>query len=569
MAEHPVPWRRRPAVPALLLATSLLALLLPPAPVHAQNAAAPRWPEENWNPRPMPDDLVLPLPCKGAMAFRPVPTPMGAGPLADRPAILGQPDPETDYSEYLRQDFVAGPFGGGSGPPVYYLAKYEVTRDQYAAVTAGTCPELPSQGGRLPRADVAWHEALGFTASLSAWLARNAAGTLPRVEDATAFVRLPTEAEWEYATRGGAAVPEADFGARTFPMADAMRAYVWHQGSRSANGRARPVGMLEPNPLGLFDTLGNVAEWVLEPYRLNKVSREHGRVGGNVARGGDFQTAESQIRSSLRLELPLLRAATGEPLRLATVGFRPALGVVVTTSDARTSAFHEAFGAESRSRADATEDPDRLLQALREDATDPAQKRGLENVQRVLRHEIQKRSEEEETRLRSQLEAAAYVVRQVYLASGNQRIFRVTADAQRDIVQLLSGGGAQGQNRQVTDVAGTIERLLRHRADQEVPEAMKVATASYLRVINQIPRSTEPKRVAEQAAILADELRGQGREEMLVLVKMVTVHVTAALAGRAPTVEQVRGDVEAAYAPPAAAPASAAPGPAAPPRQRR
>ncbi len=326
---------RRVAVPAAAAFALLAVVALSPA------AAQERWPEESWNPQPLPEDLVLPLPCGGAMAFRPVPTPVPRGGLADRQATLGQADPETNYSEYLRQAFVAGPFPGPrpDAPPRYYLGKYEVTRDQYAAVTAGTCP-APSPAGRQPQADLAWHEAVAFTVKLSAWLARNAGEALPRQDGARAFVRLPTEEEWEYAARGGAAVSEADFGARTFPMPDGMQRHVWFQGTRSAGNRTRPVGMLEPNPLGLFDILGNVSEWVLEPYRLNKVGRPHGQAGGMVARGGDYLTSESQIRSSLRVELPPLDR-NGEPLRLRSVGFRPALALVATTSDQRPSALRE------------------------------------------------------------------------------------------------------------------------------------------------------------------------------------------------------------------------------------
>ena len=79
-------------------------------------------------------------------------------------------------------------------------------------------------------------------------------------------MRLPTEEEWEYAARGGAAVSELDFLGRTFPMPEGTSRYAWFQGPRSAAGRAQPVGMLEPNPLGLHDILGNVGELVLEPF---------------------------------------------------------------------------------------------------------------------------------------------------------------------------------------------------------------------------------------------------------------------------------------------------------------
>ena len=75
----------------LLTATALLPVVLGSAP-----QAQERWPEEYWNPKPLAEDLILPMPCGGAMAFRPVPTPIGQGLLADRPAMLGQADAETN-----------------------------------------------------------------------------------------------------------------------------------------------------------------------------------------------------------------------------------------------------------------------------------------------------------------------------------------------------------------------------------------------------------------------------------------------------------------------------------------
>ena len=57
---------------------------------HAQQTP---WPERFYNPAPLEDDLVLPLPCGGAMAFRPVATPpIGGDALSDRSILLGRPE---------------------------------------------------------------------------------------------------------------------------------------------------------------------------------------------------------------------------------------------------------------------------------------------------------------------------------------------------------------------------------------------------------------------------------------------------------------------------------------------
>lgn len=574
---------------AVLAAAAAFALLasVAPSPAPAQE----RWPEESWNPSPLPEDLVLPLPCGGAMAFRPVPTPVARGGLADRQATLGQADPETNYSEYLRQAFVAGPFPGPrpESPPRYYLAKYEVTRDQYAAVTAETCP-APSTAGRQPQADVAWHEAVAFAVKLSAWLARNARDALPQQDGARAFVRLPTEEEWEYAARGGAAVSEADFGARTFPMPDGMQRHVWFQGTRSAGNRTRPVGMLEPNPLGLFDILGNVSEWVLEPYRLNKVGRPHGQAGGMVARGGDYLTPESQIRSSLRVELPPLDR-NGEPLRLRSVGFRPALALVATTSDQKPDVLRQEFEQEAQSRSTATEDPARLLEVLRNETPDPALRRGIDRVGAALRTETRERREQESQAIRSQIASAAQIGRQVMLADGFGELLGAfaglqadTARAQRELAasqeELAAVARDQVQaalkrqeekTRQISAVMGRMENAFRDQAAAQ-PRLVQDLAGSYLRAVLSVGRAADRLRIADEGNVVLQEFQAQAANVPFLqeIARVAIRHMVAVSNGNPPSREQAVGDLIAVRdqpgTPPVAAPRAMPP---AAPQQRQ
>lgn len=570
-AKRPTLARRAPA----LLALSLVAQSLHALPAAGQE----RWPAEFWNPRAMPDDLVLPLPCGGAIAFRPVPTPVGPGGLADRQATLGQTDPETNYSEYTRQAFVAGPFPGPrpDAPPRYYLGKYEVTRDQYAAVVADACP-TPSAAGRQPLAEIAWHEAVLFTVRLSAWLARNARDALPRQDDARAFVRLPTEEEWEYAARGGAAVSEADFTARTFPMPDGMQRHVWFQGTRSAGNRARPVGMLEPNPLGLFDILGNVSEWVLDPYRLNKVGREHGQPGGLVARGGDLLTREQQIRSSLRVELPPLDR-NGDPLRLPNVGFRVALGLMATTSDQKPDALRKAFEDETRSRSSAAEDPARLLEVLRNDTGDPALRQGIDKVGAALRTETRARREQESQAIRAQIESAAYLGRQVMVAESLGEIFTVFARVQASTVEAQTElTEAQGQlaavlrdqlqaalrrqeekTRQISATMGRVEEALRTQAERQ-PQLVEELGNTYLRAVLAIGRAVDRARIVEEGNVVLQEFQGRNLPLLPEIGRVAIRHMAAVSGGDPPSREAAVQDLIAVRrqqaSPPAAAPPS-------------
>ncbi len=300
------------------------------------------WPEKDYNPQPAAGDLTLPMPCGGAMVFRPIEV-FANGWLGDRRTELGQSDrKEVGYKEGRHTSFIAGSFSDSANlrHRFYYLAKYETTQDQYAALS-GQCPQ-PTPAGLLPRVDVSWFEAVDFARRYSEWLLQNARERLPKEEEQLGFVRLPTEVEWEYAARGGASVDEAAFVGLLFPMADNDLAYyVWYQGTQSAAGRLRQIGLLKPNPLGLHDMLGNAAEMVFVPFQLDRRGRPHGQAGGFITKGGDFLTPRSQLRTALRDEQPYFDLTTGQAKRLRTLGFRLALTAPVLVSPGRVQKIQE------------------------------------------------------------------------------------------------------------------------------------------------------------------------------------------------------------------------------------
>ena len=186
----------------------------------------------------------------------------------------------------------------------FYLGVTEVTQKQYQAVM-GVHPSR-FKGENLPVEPVSWVEAVEFCRKLS--------------EKTGKTVRLPTEAEWEYACRAGTTGAYAGTG-----KLDEMG---WHKGN--SGGRTHPVAGKRPNAWGLYDMHGNVWEWCADwfgPYSGDAtdpqgVSIETARAmrtgPSRIMRGGCWFYGPPQCRAATR--------GRGAPEnRLTGPGFRVAL----------------------------------------------------------------------------------------------------------------------------------------------------------------------------------------------------------------------------------------------------
>lgn len=282
-----------------------------------------------YNPKPHDDDLVLPMPRAAKIAFRPVFIGENDAPFALREFKVGD-RAAGGFKEYPTKVVIGGGFiqKDASGQPdwMYYIGKYEVTQAQYDAVMN------PGASGKSqkPQTNISWYDVQEFIKKFNLWLFANARTKLPKNENAFGFIRLPTEIEWEFAARGGSVVDASVFD-KKHPYPGALSKYEWFAGQSSSHGKVKNIGLLEPNPLKIYDMLGNVSEMTGAAYRIEYYQ---GRTGGFVSRGGNCFTAESNVRSSLRSEIPYFKEIKGEiaPTQQPVMGFRLAISSPIYTS---------------------------------------------------------------------------------------------------------------------------------------------------------------------------------------------------------------------------------------------
>lgn len=310
------------------------------------------WSEDYFNPQPAEEDLVLPMPCGGAMVFRRVDTSNTGGAIGDVPVLLGQEDDKQPFLNGLRRSYVSGAFSDDDplSKSFYFIQKYEVTEAQFAAVTEAECPATPRRRDFVPQVDRSRLEFEIFAQAYTLWLMQNAASALPQAGQTLAYLRLPTEEEWEFAARGGLKLEEALFRQPLPPMAEneQISEYVAHGGADSAGGRIQLIGTLKPNALGLYDMLGNAAEVVGTPFALVRHQRLHGQAGGFVKRGGDARTPIESLNLATRFEVPPYDVHSGTPTTDRYTGARLVISALAINSPEQGDAMIDALDALAR-----------------------------------------------------------------------------------------------------------------------------------------------------------------------------------------------------------------------------
>ena len=181
----------------------------------------------------------------------------------------------------------------------FYIGKYEVTQELWQAVMRSNPSNFKGDSLR-PVELVSWNECQEFISKLNLLTGKQ--------------FRLPTEAEWEFAARGG----NQSRGYK-YAGSNTLNDVAWYYDN--SGNTTHPVGQKSPNELGLYDMSGNVEEWCQDRYSNYQKGTQTNPTGGTssdfIQRGGSYFFDSRYCRVSYRSSNPIRTASECFGFRLA------------------------------------------------------------------------------------------------------------------------------------------------------------------------------------------------------------------------------------------------------------
>ena len=317
-----------------------------------------------FNPRPSPDDFVLPMPLGLSLVF--VPVPLGTtGLYGDEKTTYTMGASQPTMFETPLEVRVGSSILDLRGQSRLLVGKYEVTKAQYAAVmgrgdllkglmilrqrTKETrvhreldkyLDDRSACRGKMtdslhrmlaePLTFLSYRDYVEFLDTYNLFCVfrndcRNVLQSLGANRDVPGFVRLPSEHEWEFVARGGGELVSGRLGKRdvqrdlpTFPAGKTISAYAHADNDPPV---VLPIGSREPL-FGFHDMYGNAQELMGNAFTAEN---GFGAVGGYVARGGHFGLDHAELRASRRVELTAFR--TDDTTGMLDIQYFPRTGI--------------------------------------------------------------------------------------------------------------------------------------------------------------------------------------------------------------------------------------------------